>query len=165
MPIATRSTFTAITFTPKSQEDEPETDRTTFSITPLDGLQHMEVLNCTMTTDSGIVKLDTKGIEMADPITIETKVDFELLRKQKKALLIITDTADCSGVDVSVLEGPINMIDSIQDRAVDETGISEETVFGPSKGVVRVTADEKHLDSLFTASPAPVLNTIINKKA
>lgn len=46
-------------------------------------------------------------------------IDWDLLRKQKKALLNA----------VEAIEGVINLIDSIQDHAVDVLGVPAQNVF------------------------------------
>ena len=59
--------------------------------------------------------------------------DWKLLREQKELLLRIS----CD--DYQLLDGLINMIDDIQDRAVANGDATEVEVFGPSD-------DEENID-------------------
>lgn len=63
-----------------------------------------------------------------------TKIDWKLLREQKRELSIFIQDIDWErGIQnvpqLSFLEGIIYLIDAIQDYGVDEMGISEEEVF------------------------------------
>jgi len=51
-------------------------------------------------------------------------IDWKLLREQKEWLLSISD------VDERNLDGVLNLIDHIQDQAVEQGVASEEIVFG-----------------------------------
>lgn len=60
------------------------------------------------------------------------KIDWKLLKEQKSILFdIIQDIDDAE--KVNALEGIIYLIDAIQDYAVDELEIDEQTVFGDDK--------------------------------
>lgn len=60
------------------------------------------------------------------------KINFPLLKKQKKALLkAIIDTDSVKQLEL--LEGIVALINSIQDEAVDNYGFKESTVFAISK--------------------------------
>jgi hypothetical protein len=69
------------------------------------------------------------------------KLDWTLLREQKMTLLTLLDTPPVSVEDEDYplevgqmcdhLSGIINMIDSIQDEAVENGTATEEEVFGP----------------------------------
>ena len=62
-------------------------------------------------------------IEQSKPLPeFLSKMDWKLLREQKQYLL---DT----GIETEPMEGIINLIDSIQDYAVDGLGLSEKKVF------------------------------------
>ena len=59
-------------------------------------------------------------------------MDWKLLREQKETLLrmIRENTDDCLDFDeVETLQGMINMIDEIQDQAVDNLDVPEKEVF------------------------------------
>ncbi len=63
-------------------------------------------------------------------------INLELLRDQKMQLLYLADSKDSEGNPVIMnpwhklaLEGIINMIDSIQDAAVEQHGLDEAEVF------------------------------------
>jgi len=59
-------------------------------------------------------------------------LDFKLLKKQKLSLL--ETIKDCDNVKRAIdLNGIVNVIDKIQDKAVDEFGYSEEEVFNLGK--------------------------------
>lgn len=68
-------------------------------------------------------------------ITIKN-IDLDLLRDQKMQLLYLADSKDSEGNPVIMnpwhklaLEGIINMIDHIQDSAVEQHGLDEAEVF------------------------------------
>lgn len=64
---------------------------------------------------------------MENPIN---KIDFTTLRIQKKTLMAIIDELQKKNdVRFEDLEGLLNLIDTIQDYAVDELGINEMVVF------------------------------------
>lgn len=63
---------------------------------------------------------------MKTPYFIE-KIDWSELRNQKRFLLKME--SNVNGEDLGNLEGIINLIDAIQDYAVDEMGINENDVF------------------------------------
>lgn len=56
-------------------------------------------------------------------------IDWELLRQQKAWLLDVAVDADVDE-DVDAQEGLLNLLDNIQDFAVDSLGLSEAVVFG-----------------------------------
>ena len=57
------------------------------------------------------------------------KIDWKLLHKQKKNLLKLINDKKTSIKEKEHLEGILNLLDSIQDYAVDTLGIEEKTVF------------------------------------
>jgi len=57
-------------------------------------------------------------------------IDWELLKKQKNTLLNTINKLEHHNSKVDDLEGILNLIDSIQDLAVDYYEIPEEKVFG-----------------------------------
>jgi len=62
-------------------------------------------------------------IEQAEPIPeFLAKMDWKLLREQKQYLLN-------TGIETEPMGGIINLIDVIQDYAVDSLGLSEKKVF------------------------------------
>ncbi len=56
-------------------------------------------------------------------------IDWELLKKQKLTLLNLYYNADLGQDAIDDIDGIINMIDSLQDDAVDIYGLEEDTVF------------------------------------
>lgn len=62
---------------------------------------------------------------MAQYDIVIKKIDLELLKKQKKALsgLVLDEERD------SELYGLINLIDHIQDQAIEQHGLNENEVF------------------------------------
>jgi hypothetical protein len=56
-------------------------------------------------------------------------LDFELLKKQKLDLLFLQDREGITNEESEALTGVINLIDTIQEQAVDEHGIDETEVF------------------------------------
>lgn len=64
--------------------------------------------------------------------TIESlikEINFDLLKEQKKQLLLFINTINNKGELIEALEGILKLVDKIQDIAVDELGYKEETVF------------------------------------
>jgi hypothetical protein len=58
-----------------------------------------------------------------------TKIDWKLLREQKIMLLKCQKYRHFNYKDEEYLQGIINLIDSIQDYAIDEMGISDKEIF------------------------------------
>lgn len=78
--------------------------------------------------------METIEISVIREVELPLKIDFKLLREQKAELLAVISEASAAGQDrrADLLDGLLNMIDGIQDDAVsEETGITEEEVFGP----------------------------------
>lgn len=78
---------------------------------------------------------------MAKQTTMEQflkNMDFKLLKNQKSTLIKLQAKIEkdkkFNNKEWDTLEGMINLIDSIQDIAVDEYGYNERTVFKLSKG-------------------------------
>lgn len=57
-----------------------------------------------------------------------TRIDWILLRQQKAHINSIK-RANLTDLQVESLEGILNLIDAIQDYAIDAMGLSEEEVF------------------------------------
>jgi len=57
-------------------------------------------------------------------------IDFELLRKQKKTLVTAMDLGLFKDEAVEHFAGVINMLDDMQDYAVDSAGFDHKDVFG-----------------------------------
>lgn len=57
-------------------------------------------------------------------------MDWNLLREQKQTLLEMEARHGLSKREKETISGMINLLDNLQDTAVDELGVSEETVFG-----------------------------------
>lgn len=57
-------------------------------------------------------------------------MDWNLLREQKQTLLEMEDRHGLSKREKETISGMITLLDNLQDTAVDELGVSEETVFG-----------------------------------
>ena len=59
-----------------------------------------------------------------------TKIDWKLLRKQKKICLKFIDRGyELGHKTPDAVRGLIHLVDAIQDYACDEMGLSEEEVF------------------------------------
>lgn len=58
------------------------------------------------------------------------KIDYPKLREQKAELLHISEQYDKGTISDNALQGVIQLIDSIQDNAVDVLGRTESEVFG-----------------------------------
>jgi hypothetical protein len=61
---------------------------------------------------------------------VEVDIDFKLLRKQKRVLISLASDKRTSKSRVDALEGIINLLDHMQDAAVESGAASEHTVFG-----------------------------------
>jgi hypothetical protein len=64
-----------------------------------------------------------------------SKIDYKALREQKAILInMIQDWGEADDeqqrAEAQEVEGLLNLIDAIQDNAVDKLGVSEEEVFG-----------------------------------
>jgi hypothetical protein len=65
---------------------------------------------------------------------IITGIDWKLLRKQKRLLLQVINNDNVNFKEKEALEGILNLIDAIQDYAVDDAQIvTEIEVFGKLK--------------------------------
>jgi len=62
-------------------------------------------------------------------------IDLNLLREQKEILLELQykTTANISAKEFEALDGLINLIDHIQDQAVEQHGLDENEVFNLNK--------------------------------
>lgn len=56
-------------------------------------------------------------------------INWELLKKQKETLLKLREDKILNESDRDDLEGVVNLIDGVQDWAVDDQGVAEELVF------------------------------------
>ena len=63
-------------------------------------------------------------------IVLAMNVDFKLLREQKQTLLEVMNVGLFKKEPVEHIAGVINMIDDMQDYAVDEAGFEHEDIFG-----------------------------------
>lgn len=63
---------------------------------------------------------------MENPIK---NIDFDLLKKQKAYLLNLSTQTNVETDEYSYISGLLNLLDSIQDYAVDELGFDEDKVF------------------------------------
>ena len=57
-------------------------------------------------------------------------LNWPLLRDQKQTLLMLRDNVHVTPADAEHLDGIINLIDALQDEAVDSGSVSETEVFG-----------------------------------
>lgn len=57
-------------------------------------------------------------------------ISWELLREQKQTLLEMEDRHGLSKREKETILGMVNLLDALQDTAVDELGFPEATVFG-----------------------------------
>jgi hypothetical protein len=60
-------------------------------------------------------------------------IDWKLLKKQKIHLLKVINKDAVTPKEKESLEGMLNLLDSLQDYAVDVMGIDEKTVFNLHK--------------------------------
>lgn len=67
---------------------------------------------------------------MTEPRFIN-RIDWELLKAQKADLVSLTYAGDLATGYKKSMQGIINVIDSLQDYAVDSMGIDEDVVFPP----------------------------------
>lgn len=56
-------------------------------------------------------------------------MDWELLRQQKETLLLMTNNQFMVQSEYEAVEGIINLIDAVQDHAVDVLGLDKNIVF------------------------------------
>ena len=68
-----------------------------------------------------------------DVSVILTNINFKLLRSQKKQLLKVMNNQTLVKKEVQALEGILNLIDAVQDYAVDNKLLSEHDVFSFGK--------------------------------
>lgn len=66
-----------------------------------------------------------KGVK----VTLEFTIDLALLRKQKRALIGLSEGLTITLDQEEAAEGMLNMIDSIQDAILDQGLASEEEIF------------------------------------
>ena len=64
------------------------------------------------------------------PAMYKMRINFALLRKQKQTLLDIIDDPKLTLDQQKDLEGILNLLDHIQDFAVDNLSMSDRDVFG-----------------------------------
>lgn len=92
-------------------------------------LEHMSV--------NQIVELIENEMENSNPLNLPEhlkNIDWELLKKQKKSLLAVIEYFETNKMPlVEDLEGILNLIDAIQDNAVDVYGVDENLVFDLEK--------------------------------
>jgi len=72
--------------------------------------------------------LEMPEVEQDDKYDLRQQIDWVVLKKQKEDLLKVIDENSNSETKDS-LTGILNLIDSIQDHAVDVMGMSEKIVF------------------------------------
>lgn len=58
------------------------------------------------------------------------KIDWELLRVQKRVIIELSAMGCFTTEDYDAFEGLLNLLDALQDYAVDEMGMKDEDVFG-----------------------------------
>lgn len=61
-------------------------------------------------------------------INVELEIDFTALKRQKLALINAINSIDNPNITDN-LEGIVNLIDAIQDYALEELGIDENLIF------------------------------------
>lgn len=61
-------------------------------------------------------------------INVELEIDFTALKTQKLALINAINSIDNPNINDN-LEGIVNLIDAIQDHAVEELGIDEKLIY------------------------------------
>lgn len=65
------------------------------------------------------------------------KCDWKLLREQKTLLLVLTQGGRTSIEEAELLDGLVNLIDNIQDAALDNGEATELEVFGTEQNPER----------------------------
>ena len=84
-----------------------------------------------------MIHLIEDSIESPEMPKFMQKIDWTDLRKQKKTLLEVIDDMEKKNAEyymdtIDDLEGIINLLDNLQDAAVDDYGLEEVLVFGES---------------------------------
>ena len=84
-----------------------------------------------------VIENSAKGNDLEDQPEFIQKINWELLKKQKKTLLSAIEKASGTGWDndayIDDLNGILHLIDSLQDYVVDELGVDEINVFGETR--------------------------------
>jgi hypothetical protein len=62
-------------------------------------------------------------------VTLEMKIDLSLLRKQKRALVAITEGSSVSYEQEEAAEGMLNLLDFIQDSILEQGLAAEDDIF------------------------------------
>jgi hypothetical protein len=88
-------------------------------------------------------ELSTEGKNAYVAQELIHKMDWELLKAQKKVLINLQSKKSITPAEWSALEGIINGIDAEQDIATDVFGIEEETVFNLGDKLTMKEAKEK----------------------
>ena len=73
---------------------------------------------------------------MSEPRFIK-RIDWSLLKDQKADLVSLTYAGDVASNYKKSMQGIINLIDSLQDYAVDSMGLEEDVVFPPHTNPVQ----------------------------
>jgi len=66
-------------------------------------------------------------------IVVNLEIDWELLRRQKRAVVELRTGTVVGAEQEDAAEGLLNLLDSIQDQAADSGEVTEEEVFGGSE--------------------------------
>ena len=62
-------------------------------------------------------------------VTVEMKIELNLLRKQKRALVAITEGSSVSYEQEEAAEGMLNLLDFLQDSILEQGLATEEDIF------------------------------------
>ena len=66
-------------------------------------------------------------------IVVNLEIDWELLRRQKRAVVGLRTGTVVSAEQEDAAEGLLNLLDNIQDQAADSGEVTDEEVFGGSE--------------------------------
>jgi hypothetical protein len=104
-----------------------ESDPASFDVFVWDQLRAMSVKELADLIEAGADNLETLFKDMT-PIPFIPNIDWELLKKQKLALLEITAKDIPSTSQMEAIAGIIHLLDDMQDYAVDVMGVPESKV-------------------------------------
>lgn len=80
-------------------------------------------------TVAKMIELIENSIESPELPEFVTKIDWDMLKGQKRILLEVINKDELNPEEKEGLEGILSLIDSLQDAAVDEYGLAENLVF------------------------------------
>ena len=78
---------------------------------------------------AGMIRVIEDSIESPELPEFVTKIDWDMLKGQKRILLEVINKDELNPEEKEGLEGILSLIDSLQDAAVDDFGLAENLVF------------------------------------